>query len=70
MSKNQNMLILEHYFNKGRTINPIEAREKPVQSTRLAARIHELKESGHNIGKIMVTLDNCRTAIAQYHLIK
>ena len=70
MSKTQNMLILEHYFNKGKTINPIEARKKPVESIRLATRIHDLKVKGYNIGKIMVTLDNCRTPIAQYHLIK
>ena len=70
MKPSQKQLIMDHYFNKGLTINPIEANEKPVNSIRLAARIHELKDSGHNIGKIMVTLDNCTTPIAQYHLIK
>lgn len=70
MKPSQKQLIMDHYFDKGLTINPIEANEKPVNSIRLAARIYELKESGHNIGKIMVTLDNCTAPIAQYHLIK
>ena len=67
---------MDHYFNKGLTINPMR-QTSCARASVLARRLSRyeftnLKEmSDHNIGKVMVldwTL--AHTPVAQYHLIK
>lgn len=52
--------ILDH-LNSGRTITPIDALEQ-YGCFRLAARIHDLKQAGHKIGKLVETEDGKRYA--------
>lgn len=62
----QNALILKH-LKKGYTINPLEALQL-FGCFRLASRISDLKSSGNNIVKKMVTDGDKR--FAEYRLIK
>jgi hypothetical protein len=61
--ENQTKMIKAH-LDKGESITAIEALNM-FQCFRLAARMHDLKESGYPFMKEMVKLDNGR-AIAQY----
>jgi len=66
MKKTQNKLILEHLKKHGK-INWLEAFEH-YNSSRLAARIYDLKQVGHNIQKYNKTLKNKKT-VAEYKLL-
>tara|TARA_Y100000593_G_scaffold43386_2_gene82997 strand:- start:2517 stop:2738 length:222 start_codon:yes stop_codon:yes gene_type:complete len=48
MGKTQTDIILEH-LQKGQAITPIEAAAWPLCCMRLAARIKNLRDQGHNI---------------------
>ena len=67
MKKTQNELILAHLKKHGK-INWLEAFEH-YNSSRLAARIYDLKQDGHNIQKCNKTLKNKKT-VAQYNYIE
>lgn len=56
--------MIKAHLDKGESITAIEALNM-FQCFRLAARMHDLKESGYPFMKEMVKLDNGRT-IAQY----
>lgn len=56
----QSTRILKH-LQRGNTINPMQAL-KLYQCFRLAARIYDLKEAGHDIKKTMVTRNGKRYA--------
>ena len=66
MKTTQNELILEHLKQHGK-INWLEAFEH-YNSSRLAARIYDLKQVGYNIQKYNKTLKNKKT-VAEYKLL-
>lgn len=63
MKKTQNELILEHLKKHGK-INWLEAFEH-YNSSRLAARIYDLRQDGHNIQKFSKRLKN-KKIVAEY----
>lgn len=62
----QNAIILNHLRNRG-PITGLEALEN-YGCARLASRIHDLKEKGHNINKVMIKVGQ-RKYVARYSLI-
>jgi len=65
MTNSQNNQIAQH-LKEGKTLTALEAL-KNFGTLRLAARIHDLKEQGHNVEtRIVSTLSGKR--IAQYSL--
>ena len=64
----QTNLILNHLKEHGR-ITALQALQEPIGSFRLAARIKDLREDGHDIATVTAQADNgARHAV--YHLIK
>lgn len=66
-SESQCRRILKHLL-AGRTVTPLEALKK-FKSLRLAARISDLKDKGHNIDKTMVDTPSGKR-VAQYFYVK
>ena len=66
MSDSQRMQILRHMWS-GNSITTMEAFEK-FRCTRLAARVVEIRESGHNVTAEMVKIGGAR--VARYRIAR
>jgi hypothetical protein len=64
MENTQNKLILK-YLKEGNSINPIQALKK-FGCFRLSARIHNLREEGHDIECNIVKVENKKFASYKY----
>ena len=64
MKNTQNKLILK-YLKEGNSINPIQALKK-FGCFRLSARIHNLREEGHDIECNIVKVENKKFASYKY----
>ena len=64
----QNKQILEH-LKKGNSITPLLALNL-FGCFRLSARIHNLRQDGHNIIKRTITSDDSNKHFAEYTLLK
>ena len=64
----QNQQILD-YLKKGNSINPLEALNL-FGCFRLSARIHNLRQDGHDIIKRTITSDHGDKHFAEYTLLK
>lgn len=66
MTEPQNKAILE-YLSKGNKLTPLDALEM-FNTWSLSSRISDLKKQGHNIDKVMITV-NSGKRVAQYKMI-
>lgn len=68
--KTQSEMILE-YLQSGRTLTQLEALNR-FGCARLASRIHELREDGHNIATRSITVDRAhggKANVTEYRLV-
>ena len=65
-SQTQNGKILKALLN-GERLTHLDA-EKPFNCLRLGARIYDLKQRGHNIKRVMITVPSGKR-VAQYRLV-
>ena len=59
----QNDMVLSH-LQKGLTLTPMQALTR-FRTSRLAARVNDLKRAGHDIQKVMIRT-NTGARVAQY----
>lgn len=64
METSQNKLILKH-LKSGKSLNPLQAL-KEFGCFRLSARIHNLREAGHDIECNIVQVENKKFASYKY----